>query len=232
MSLPKLEVPVYITELPSTGERVEYRPFLVKEQKKLLVALNGDIEQQINAVNELVEECTYNKVSSKTSPSYDIEYLFLQIRAKSVGENIDIVLTCKDCQHKQDAKLDITTVKVNKPLEHKAEVDLGNNLLITMKDPDILELAELREDLTADNILKLVAKSIKTIWKGDEMYDSKDYSTEDMVEFVEELSPQHLEKINVFFETLPILRHELDFKCVKCGSENKAVLEGLQSFFV
>jgi len=232
MSLPKLEVPVYTTELPSTNEKVEYRPFLVKEQKKLLIALNGDLEQQVNAVNELVEECTYHKVSSKTSPSYDIEYLFLQIRAKSVGENIDIVLTCNNCEHKQDAKVDITTVKVQKPLDHRPEVDLGNNLLITMKDPDILELANLREDLTADNILKLVAKSIKTIWKGDEMYDAKDYSTEEMVEFVEELSPQHLEKINVFFETLPILRHELDFKCVKCETENKAVLEGLQSFFV
>jgi len=232
MSLPKLEVPVYTTELPSTKEKVEYRPFLVKEQKKLLIALNGDLEQQVNAVNELVEECTYQKVSSKTSPAYDIEYLFLQIRAKSVGESIDIILTCNKCEHKQDAKLDITTVKVHKPEAHKSEVDLGNNLLLTMKDPDILELAELREDLNSDNILKFVASSIKTIWKGDEMYDTKDYSKEELLEFVDELSPQHLEKINVFFETLPTLRHELDFKCVKCETENKAVLEGLQSFFV
>ena len=232
MSLPKIEVPVYNAVLPSTGKSVEFRPFLVREQKQLLIALNGGLEDQITAVNELVRACTYGKVEAETSPAYDVEYLFLQIRAKSVGESIDIVLNCQHCENKQDAKLDITNVGVNRPEGHKTDIDLGNGLLISMRDPDLRELGQLREELTADSIIQLIARSIKNIWNNNEMYDVKDYSTADLIEFVEGLSPGHLEKINEFFETLPVLRHELDFTCTKCNAENHAVLEGLQSFFV
>ena len=234
MSLPKIDVPEYTTELPSTGEVVKFRPFLVREQKQLLIAQGGDAQQQTQAVENIVRDCTYEKVNPGQYPAYDIEYLFLQIRARSVGENIDLVLTCGECGNKQDTQLDITAVKVHKNDNHNFNIDLGPDLYLTMKDPDLAELAKLRtaEDLDSEDVIKMVANCIQTIWKNSESYDVRDYPETDLIEFVENLSPQHFAKIEEFFTSMPKLRHDLEFKCTKCEAENVAALEGLQSFFV
>ena len=233
MALPKIDVPVYSTELPSTGEVIKYRPFLVREQKQLLIAQNAGLEQQTQAVIDLVNECTFNKLDVRKLPAYDLEYLFLRLRANSVGENIDLVLTCGECGNKQDAQLDLTTVGVSKYPDHSAIVDLGNGLLVYLADPDLESLAHLRGNTNpgADEIIVLIARCIRTIWKNEDMYSALDYSPAELVEFVENLSPGSFSKLEQFFLTMPKLRHEITFKCNKCESENTAALEGLQSFF-
>lgn len=235
MELPKIEVPQYTLQLPSTGESVKYRPFLVKEQKQLLIAQSGDAEQQAEAVLDLVAACTHNKLQVRKLPSYDVEYLFLQIRSKSVGENIELILTCNSCDNKQDGKVDISQVEVNKPAGHDPKIDLGNGLLITLRDPELSALTRLKADAQvsgADAIIKLVALSIKNIWQGETLYDLADYTEADIIEFVENLSPANLNSIEEYFKTMPVLRHEIEYKCEKCGADNTAVLEGLQSFFL
>jgi ribosomal protein L44E len=233
MALPHIDVPVYTTQLPSTGEVIKFRPFLVREQKQLLIAQNAGIEQQTQAVLDVVDVCTYKKLSVAKLPAYDIEYLFLQLRTHSVGETIDLVLTCGECENKQETKLDLTTVLVDKPAEHERNVDLGNGLVLTMQDPNLEVINALRSqtELTADIIIAVIAECIQTIWKGDESYAALDYTTAELIEFVENLSPANLEKLEQYFVTMPRLRHVLDFTCSKCNKENSAAMEGLQSFF-
>jgi hypothetical protein len=235
MALPKIDVPQYTLQLPSSGESVKIRPFLVREQKQLLIAQNGDVDQQTEAVLDIVDTCTFNKLSVRRLPAYDVEYLFLQIRARSVGENIDLILTCNSCEHKQDGKLDITSVAVNKQDEHNATVELGNGVVVNLRDPDLSSVNNLRaraDDADANAVISLIARSIKNIWKGEEMFDAADYTDAEKIEFIENLSPANLAKIEKFFSSLPTLRHELEFKCEECGTDNTAVLEGLQSFFL
>lgn len=233
MSLPKIDVPTYTTQLPSTGEVVKFRPFLVREQKQLLIAQNAGLEQQTQAVLDVVNVCTFEKLRVAQLPAYDIEYLFLQLRANSVGENIDLVLTCGECGNKQEAKLDLTEIKIDKPQGHVYDIELGQNLTLSMKDPDLETLTVLKAqgELTADSIIAVIAQCIKTIWKGDESYAAADYSAAELVEFVENLSPANLERLEQFFTSMPRLKHVLDFKCNKCEIDNHAAMEGLQSFF-
>lgn len=231
MALPKIDVPVYTTNLPSTGEVIKFRPFLVREQKQLLIALGGGAEQQTQAIYDIVRDCTFDKITN-TAPAYDIEHMFIQIRSRSVGESIDLILTCGTCEHKQDAKLDLTTVQVQRQGDHKSDIDLGHGLMVSLTDPSLADVSAIREQVNADAIIKLIAHSIKTIWKDTDMYAAADYTEAELIEFVENLSPANLETINEFFSTLPVLRHNVDFKCNNCGADNSAVLEGLQSFFV
>ena len=233
MALPKIDVPVYSIELPSTGEVIKYRPFLVREQKQLLIAQNAGLEQQTQAVIDLVAECTFNKLDVRKLPAYDLEFLFLRLRANSVGENIDLVLTCGECENRQDAQLDLTAVQVKKYPDHTNNVDLGGGLLVNLADPDLENLAVLRGSANPDvnQIIRLIASCIKTIWKDEDMYSALDYSPAELIEFVENLSPANFGKLEQFFLSMPKLRHEINFKCNKCGSDNTAALEGLQSFF-
>ena len=235
MALPKIDVPQYTIQLPSTGESVKIRPFLVREQKQLLIAQNGDYEQQTDAVLDIVEACTFNKLQVTKLPAYDVEYLFLQIRSRSVGENIDVILTCNECDNKQDGKIDISAVGVEKFEGHASNVDLGNGIVLTLKDPDLKEVAKLKENVATagpDAIIQMLATCIKAVWQAEEMYDAADYSTAELIEFVENLNPANLTKIESYFNSMPVLRHEIDFKCEKCGADNRATLEGLQSFFL
>lgn len=230
MALPKIDAPTFMVELPSTGQQVKYRPFLVREQKRLLIAMGGDEQQKTQAVKETVAACVEG-IDVESLPYFDLEFLFLQLRMRSVGETVDLILTCAECGDTQNAVLDLQDVVVTKPEGHETEFELGNGLLVTMKAPSIDIMTEMRASATTDDIIRLIASSIQTIWKGDELYDTRDYSITDLIEFVEGLEPANLEKLSTFFQTLPVLRHTLDYKCKSCGAENVAVMEGLQGFF-
>ena len=233
MALPRIDVPTYTTQLPSTGEVVKFRPFLVREQKQLLIAQNAGLQQQTQAVLDVVDVCTFEKLDIKNLTAYDIEYLFLQLRSNSVGESIDLVLTCGECGNKQQSKLDLTTIKINKPDGHEYNIDLGNNLTLTMRDPGLQTLADFRAlgQVTADGIISVIAQCIKTIWNNDESYAAQDYSLPELIEFVENLSPSSMEKLEAFFTSMPKLQHVVEFKCSKCDKDNHAAMEGLQDFF-
>lgn len=232
MSLPLVDVPKYTTELPSTGEVVTFRPFLVKEQKQLLMTVEADAAAQVAVTEDIVAACTWNKLNIKNLAAYDVEYLFMQIRARSVGEKVDLLLTCRHCNHKNPYALDLTTVKVNKPAGHDKNIDLGSGFIIKMLDPDLSNMDYLQRNFNPESVIKLIANSMESIWKNDEMFSAADYSEKERIEFVENLSPVHLAKIEKYFETLPTLKHRIDFECTECKKSDHVELEGLQSFFV
>ena len=230
MALPIFDAPRYTLILPSSGEKIEYRPFVVKEQKQLLMATQASLEEQIMAINKVVEACTFGKVRPNRLPSFDVEYMFLQIRARSVGEEVDMVLTC-ECEAKQDTKLDIAAVEVNKPDGHVPEIDVGGNVMVVMRYPTLEELELLGTDQSVDSIIRVIARSIDSIWQGEEMFAATDYSEAELIEFVENLSPTGLEKMENFFATMPVLQHIIEWDCDACGKHNAVRLEGVQSFF-
>jgi len=230
MSLPLFTTPKHRVRLPSNGADVEFRPFLVKEQKLLLMATNGSPEQQAHALNEVINACTFGKVNAQTLPAYDAEFLFLNIRAQSVGETVNVVMTCS-CEAKQDAKLDVTAIKVDKSERHRDIIEVDKNLSIQMRYPTLLELQGIDGSNDVDNIIGLIAGSIDSIWEGEEKFDARDYSNADLVEFVENLNPATLEKLEEFFATMPVLRHTMDWDCKECGKHNTVVMEGMNSFF-
>lgn len=232
MSLPQMTAPKFTTTLPSTGEKVVYRPFLVREQKKLLVAVDGDAEQQTQSVEDIIRACTFDAIDPTNITAYDAEFLFVQIRARSIGENVDLILSCSACDANQQSSLDLTSVQVSKPAGHAHEIDLGDQIMLVLQDPDLRAMDELRGDNTPDAVVRLIARSIKTIWKADEMFAAQDYTLAELIEFVENLSPKNLAQLESYFDTLPVLRHDIEFECKECGAKNTAVLEGLQSFFV
>lgn len=232
MSLPMVEAPKYTVTLPSSGEKIMFRPFLVREQKQLMVAVNGDAEQQMLAVEDIIKACTFDAVNPKKLSSSDAEFLFLQIRARSIGETIDLSLTCGECNHVQSGVLDLTLVNVTKPEGHAASVELSNGVILKLRDPGMQQMDEVRRDTNPDTVIKLIASCIQNIWQGDEMFSADEYSLAELIDFVESLLPVDLDKLQEFFESLPVLRHEINFECKQCGAKNTAVLEGLQSFFV
>lgn len=230
MSLPLFNVPKYRIELPSTGAVVEFRPFLVKEQKLLLMATNGSADQQIHSMNEVIRACTFNKVDAVNLPAFDAEYLFLNIRARSVGENVNIVMTC-GCEAKQDAKLDVTQIKVDRKPEHNKTIDVDENVSIEMRYPTLIDLSTLQTEANIDSIITLIASSIDSIWEGEERYAATDYTAAELIEFVENLNPATLDRLENFFATMPVLRHKMDWECKECGKHNEVVMEGMNSFF-
>jgi hypothetical protein len=230
MALPIFDAPHYTLILPSSGEKIEYRPFVVKEQKQLLMATQASLEEQIMAINKVVEACTFGKIRPNKLPSFDVEYMFLQIRARSVGEIVDMVLTC-ECEAKQDTKLDISQVAVNKPDGHVTEIEVGGDVIVVMRYPTLEELELLGTDQSVDSIIRVIARSIESIWQGEEMFAATDYSEAELIEFVENLSPTGLEKMENFFATMPVLQHIIEWDCDACNKHNAVRLEGVQSFF-
>ena len=194
------------------------------------MATNGAPEQQISALNEVIHACTFGKVQAEKIPAFDAEYLFLNIRAHSVGENINIVLTC-GCEAKQDAKIDVTTIKVDRKADHIKLIEVDDQISIEMRYPTLVELSTMQEEINIDSIINLIAGSIDSIWQGEEKFAAQDYSAAELVEFVENLSPAVLEKLENFFATMPILRHTVAWDCKECGKHNDVTLEGMNSFF-
>ena len=231
MALPLFEVPKYKLELPSSGKTVEYRPFLVKEQKVLLMAAGAGVEEQSDAVMDVVDACTFNKLDVKKLANFDVEYIFLQIRARSVGEKVDLVVTCGTCQAVQNDQLDLTDVAVLKDPAHKNMIDVSESLTIEMGYPS-LNTIENYNNLNVEETIALIAANIRGIYQGDEKYDAADYSMGELIAFVENLSPSGLEKLEQFFATMPKLQHSLSWTCAACQADNQITMSGLKSFFV
>ena len=230
MALPTFNVPKYSAVLPSTGKTVTFRPFLVREQKQLLMAVNGTVSEQAAAVTEIIRACTAGAVDADRLPAFDVEYLFLQIRARSVGESVDLVLTC-GCGEQTNQSLDITTVGITKNPNHSNKIDLDGNIMLVMRYPRLSEVDAYAQRITADSTIELIAGSIESIWEGDNMYAAADYSRAELIEFVENLSPAAFEKIETFFATMPVLNHEVSWTCKKCGADNAVTMQGIESFF-
>jgi hypothetical protein len=230
MALPKLDTPTYDLTLPSTGEKVKYRPFLVKEYKILLTALDSDTEEIYKIVTELVDVCTFNKLKVRDLPNFDIEYLFLNIRGKSIGEKTSLTLECTNCASKINFDLDITKAKIKRDSEHTSKILITDKIGLEMRYPVFSEIISIYDNFNSENIVDLLCSCIKTVYTDEEQYN--EYSKEELIEFVNSFSRPQFEKLEQFFITMPKVTQKVEQVCENCGTNNEVNLEGLQNFFV
>ena len=236
MALPKLNTPTYELEIPSTDEKIKYRPFLVKEEKILLMAMESkDNAQIINAVKDIVLSCTFEKVDVSTMPMFDMEYIFLNIRAKSVGEVSKLKLLCPDDKKTYaDVELDLTEVKVQVDDNHTNKIELTDDMGMIMTYPTIDSFLESGiETINANNMLDVIGSCVLQIYeeKGKKVYESKDQTKKELTEFIESMNTKQFKKVQKFFDTMPKLKHEVTITNPKTKKESKVTLTGLNDFF-
>ena len=233
MALPKLETPKYSVEIPSTKETIEYRPFLVKEEKVLLIAQeSNDQKQIIKAMKDIISACTFEKANVNRLTTYDVEYLFLQLRAKSVGETVKVKVKCEECDHLTTITIPLNDIKITEP-EKKVDstLQLNEDIGITLRPFSIDDLSKVEAGTSANELTSTIALCIDTIFDKENVYDSKDSSKKELEEFVDSLHHQHIEKIQEFMLNQPKICYTVEWTCSECGHKNTKVLEGLQSFF-
>ena len=232
MPLPEIATPIYTLTLPSTKKKIKYRPFLVKEQKLLILAMeNEDQEQILDAITNTIQTCLLTKIDVKDMALFDIEYLFMQIRARSISEEVEMKVTCQDDgETTVDIKFMVDDIKVEFPKDHTNIIKLTDDLTVEMKYPDIDYFTKINFMEETPDEYELVAKCIKRVYVGEDDYTSD--SLEESKAWVEGLTNQQFEKIQQFFETMPTLRHVLKVKNPKTKVVNEVVLEGLSDFFV
>lgn len=239
MSLPKIATPLFHLTLPSTGEEISYRPFLVKEEKILLIAKEAnDEESVITSVMQILESCTNNEIDITKLASFDIEYLFLNIRAKSVGEEIELKYKhTSDVNRKGDhcdkattikIKIDEIYVKTNEM--HKSKIMISDTVGIQMRYPRLQTLSKLMEG-TIESTIESITDCIEFLFDEEKIYDKTTTTREEMIQFIETLNQEQLTKINEFFETMPRLEHEIEYECSGCGQKDKVTLRGISDFF-
>ena len=238
MPLPKIATPTYELELPSTEETIKFRPFLVKEEKLLVLALESEDTKQITtAIKNVIKNCILTKgVKVETLPTFDIEYLFLNIRGKSVGEVLDVNIICPDDGETEvEVKIDLDEIKVKKNDEHKKQIKLDNSIMMEMKYPSLEQFVKNNFDLNDKNAMdqsfELIASCVDKIYSEDEVWAAADCTKKEMTEFLEQMNSSQFKEIESFFETMPKLSHTIKVKNPNTKKENEIVLEGLASFF-
>ena len=236
MALPKLNTPTYELEVPSTDEKIKYRPFLVKEEKILLMAMESkDNAQIINAVKDIVKSCTFEKVDVSTMPMFDMEYIFLNIRAKSVGEVSKLKILCPDDKKTYaSVDLDLTKVEVQVGDDHTNKIELTDDMGLIMTYPTIDSFLDSGiETITANNMLDIIGSCVLQIYeqKGQKVYQAKDQTKKELTEFIEQMNSGQFRKVQSFFDTMPKLTHTVKVKNPKTKKTSEVKLTGLNDFF-
>ena len=236
MALPKIDVPIYELTVPSTDEKIKYRPFLVKEEKLLLIAMeSGENSDILRAVKDIVDACTFNKMKIGNMPMFDVEYIFLQIRAKAVGEVSTLRILCRD-DMKTYAKVevDLNEIEVRVTDAHTNKIELSDEMGVIMKYPTVDSFVENKiDDISPANMLDVIVTCIDKIYdkKGEEVFDAKDSTKRELVDFVEQMNTTQFADVQKFFDTMPSLTHEITVKNPKTKKESKVTLNGLNDFF-
>ena len=239
MPLPKIVTPTYTLELPSTGEEIQYRPFLVKEEKVLVIALESEDTKQItNAIKTVIKNCILTKnIKVENLPTFDIEYLFLNVRGKSVGEEIEVNVICPDDEVTTvPIKIDLDSIKVQKNEEHTNKIKVDKSITMEMKYPSLDQFIKTNFDFKNNNAMEqsfeLIASCIDKIYTEDEVWSATDVTKKELIEFLEQMNSSQFAQIEKFFETMPKLSHKVKVKNPKTEVESEVVIEGLSSFFV
>lgn len=231
MALPRLDTPTYELTLPSTGAKVKFRPFLVKEHKILLTMSEADNSEVARIIRELVDVCTFNKLKIKDLPHFDIEYIFMFLRAKSISETVDVVVNC-ECGEKIDANFNIENLQIVKPEGHSNKIMINNEIGIELKYPNIDDVVDVFATKDNQKVIDLIIKSIKGIYNQEDYWVAEEQTKEELEEFVFSLTKEQFDKLEKFFVTSPKIVQTIECDCPKCGKHNVSKLEGLQNFFV
>ena len=234
MPLPQLVVPTYELKLSSLRKKIEYRPFLVKEEKILLTALEGDQQDMIRAMKQIMENCILTKINLDELPLFDLEYLFLKLRSKSVGETSNVAMDCQECKEANQLTIDISEIELTFPKEKlDPNVMLSDTIGVVLKYPtvEILRYIDIGDELNFDTTLDILEHCVDTIYDGEDIFDLQDYTKEERDNFFQSLTQQQFQSIQDYFDNMPRLVHKIDFKCTSCESTQSIELEGLQNFF-
>tara|TARA_B100001250_G_scaffold402788_1_gene416365 strand:- start:374 stop:1111 length:738 start_codon:yes stop_codon:yes gene_type:complete len=244
MALPKVATPTYELKIPSTGQKVKYRPFLVKEEKALLIALeNGGEKEMSQAMQDIIVSCTEGEVNTKDLAPFDIEYFFLNLRGRSVGEELEINIPrpegfkcCKGATPEDvvELKINIDDIKLDTSGMKSNEIDITDEIGLKLKFPNletVQKYAADGENIKSENIFKLIGECIDYIWDGDDIFKGKDSSKKELDDFIESLSSGQFQKIREFFESMPKISHEIEWACPVCKKATPLVLSGIDSFF-
>ena len=238
MPLPKIAAPTYELELPSTEETIQYRPFLVKEEKLLVIALESEDTKQITtAIKTVIKNCILTKgIKVENLPTFDIEYLFLNIRGKSVGEELDVNIICPDDGATEvSIMINLEDIEVQKNDDHEKKIKIDDSIMIEMKYPSLDQFIKNNFDFNKRNAMdqsfELIASCIDTIFTEDEAWSTADCSKKEVTEFLESMNSSQFKGIEKFFETMPKLSHKVKVRNPKTKVESEVVLEGLASFF-
>ena len=230
MALPKLTTPTYELDLPSTGEKIKFRPFLVKEQKLLMMAEESRDEKQISEmIQQLIGSCTFGKVDAIVSPIFDVEYVFLQLRMRSVGAEIELNVICPDDEKTEvPVKINLEDVNVLNDEKHTNIVNVTDTIKMVMKYPQLSDIQSMKN--TAENLFSLLMKCISEVHDGDTIHNRTDITDKELNEFVDSFNTQQLQSLIQFFESMPKVRHVVNVTNPKTKVVSEVVLEGMDSF--
>ena len=242
MTLPKLNVPVYEAILPSTESVIKYRPFLVKEEKILLTAMESKDDKTItNAVKQIIGNCVQGELDVEQLPTFDIEYIFLRLRAKSVGEEVNIGLRpwgCPQnngelCEFTTEVKINLEEVKVQKTEDHSNKIMLSDNIGMVMSYPNIESIKDMiKGNLSETEVgMQVMKNSVQMIFTEEETHERDSFSEKELDDFFDSLTTDQFTKIRKFFDSMPVLKHTVKYNCKTCGEEKETTISGLDSFF-
>lgn len=232
MKLPKADIANYTMTMKTTGRTVEFRPYTVKEEKVLLVALESrDMDQIVSAIYNVVDACTYNKINSVDMPTFELEELFVNIRSKSVGEVVNLNIKCSECDTVNSTQFPVLSYTVSGTTEEK-KIEIGNGIGFVLKYPSFDIAKHVKEDgAAAEKVILMCALCIDYVYDADSVYKAEDTTTEELVEFIESLSKEQFTKISNFLQEIPKIKNKIEFTCSKCSHVNFEEVEGLQNFF-
>jgi hypothetical protein len=237
MALPINTTPTYTLVVPSLEKEVKYRPFLVKEEKALLIAQQSeDAVVMVETLKNVIKNCLLTEIDVDLLATFDLEYIFTQLRAKSVGENIELIFPCDTCEDEKarvQISFDITKLKVVKSEDHKKNIELFGDVGVQMKYPtiQIIQKLEKLDTNNLDDLFKIMAECVEFVYQGDEVFYAKEQEPGEMIEFLNNLTSEQFKKVQHFFETMPKIKQEVDYNCPVCKKAHHKVLEGIQSFF-
>ena len=234
MALPKLSTVTYDLTLPSTGQKLEYRPFLVKEQKALMIAQESEDNKQIEkAFAQIINDCVIDDVDPYTMPMFDIEYIFLRIRGKSVGEKVKLNLLCPDDEETRvSVEVNLEEVDVQMQKDHTNTIELSNDISMIMKYPCLKDMTGFDDEGEIKNLFEMIKRCVHEVRQGETVYNRVDISDKELDEFIESMTASNFEDVTNFFQTMPKLMHVVDVTNPKTKKKNEIPIEGLQSFFV
>jgi hypothetical protein len=240
MALPLNNTPIYNLTLPSTGSNLRYRPFLVKEEKSLLIAQQSeDTKVMVDTLKGIIKSCVKDDLDVDSLATFDLEYIFTQLRARSVGEMVELIMSCdedhgdKDKLAKVKVIVDLTKLQVSKSEGHDKKIPLFGDVGIVMKYPsiDVIKKLESANTSEVDSVFSVMIECIDFIYDSEEVYHAKEQTKKELSDFIENLTSEQFAKVQTFFETMPKLKHDINYNCPVCGKAHTVTLEGMESFF-